>query len=329
MVNGSVVLEGRNLTKVFAVRQGMIKRTRIKAVDNVSLRLHEREVLAIIGESGAGKTTLARMLVNIVKPDLGDVIYRGRLVREMKRRELAREIQYVFQDPFSSIPPNRNVEALISEVVSIHRLAEGRGDKRERVREALHEVGLTPVEDFMRKFPHEMSGGQRQRLAFARALVVRPKVLIADEPVSMLDVSIRASILELMGKLAKELGISIVYVTHDITTAKLISDNALVMYRGKVVESGPMREVVENPLHPYTSTLISSLPELAKGGISLRGPEGGKISGLRPRIEDLKVGKSCVFADKCPYVMNACTTSEPELKEVGGGHRVACLLYGS
>lgn len=334
MLGERVILQVKNVSKTFLIRKGVFGRIPILAVDNASLELHEKEILTIIGESGAGKTTLARIIANIIKPDSGEVLYDGVPISKFKRLELAKRIQYVFQDPFSSLPPHRKVEKLLGEIIDLHGLANSEVEKRNLILQTLKQVGLTPPELFLPKYPHELSGGQRQRLAFARAIILKPKILIADEPVSMLDVSIRASILELMKSLVDTLGISIIYVTHDIATAKMITDTVYVMYKGRVIEKSTMHEVLTNPAHPYTLTLINSLPELAKGEFkskklavfeSMKNEKSVRYEGLKLSLR----GTSCVFTDKCPFAMEICKKERPEFVKISDNHEVACFLYGT
>jgi oligopeptide/dipeptide ABC transporter ATP-binding protein len=320
------ILKGEGLSKYFTGRSGLIKRTIVKAVEDVDLTLFPKEIVSVVGESGSGKTTLGKILAGIYPPDKGRIYFEGKEVTEVyrsgKRKEIAKMVQYVFQDPFSSLPPHKRVGKVLEDVLRLHGLARDVKLKRE-VKRVLEMVGLTPADEVASKLPHELSGGQRQRASIARALAVNPKVIIADEPVSMLDMSIRASVLELMKKLREEVGISLIYITHDLTTARIVSDRILVMYRGKVVEVGETERVIGNPLHPYTQLLVNSLPEIAKGGTGIEREEGEVLR------TDPHTDKFCVFYHRCNFAKDICSKAEPVLSQIEQGHSVACFLYSA
>jgi peptide/nickel transport system ATP-binding protein len=326
-MHSEVILEGKGITKHFDAKVGLFKRTKIRAVDSVDVQLFKGEILALVGESGSGKTTLGRVLAGVYQLDAGEIHFAETSVtktpRGRRRREIAKKIQYVFQDPFSSLPPNKKIRTLIQEVLRLYRPSNSELEETTQIKSVLELVGLTPAQQIMDKYPHELSGGQRQRVSFARALAVEPKVMIADEPVSMLDVSIRAGILELMKKLRDEHGLSIIYITHDITTARVISDTIYVMYRGKVVERGPIDAVVGRPLHPYTATLISSLPSLTLGDSGFGSPIFQRT--VENRSEPAGFDH-CVFYSRCPMAVEICSQKEPALKEFPDNHYVACFL---
>ncbi|HEX3783170.1 MAG TPA: ATP-binding cassette domain-containing protein [Pseudonocardiaceae bacterium] len=259
-MSGSAVLEARNLTKHFAPRTLFRRGSTVRAVQDVTLALAPGSVTAIVGESGSGKSTLARMLARLTTPTSGEVLLRG-AVPGRAHREYCRQVQLVLQDPFSSLNPVHSVRYHLTRPLRIHGFGADDRSLDESIKDLLRRVALSPVERFIDKFPHELSGGQRQRVAIARALAVRPEVLIADEPVSMLDVSIRLGILNLLADLRDTEGLAILYVTHDIASARYLADTIAVMYRGEVVESGPAAQITDNPTHPYTQLLLAAAPD--------------------------------------------------------------------
>ncbi len=256
------VLEGRGLTKSYWVKRNMgflARRSRLHAVDNVSVQLMAGAVTAVVGESGSGKTTVARLLARITKPDAGEVLLDGKVVAPARTRSFAAQVQMVFQDPFASLNPVHRVRHHLARPLQIHHTADG--DVEDAVRQLLHRVALDPPAKFAEKFPHELSGGQRQRVAIARALAVRPRVLLADEPVSMLDVSIRLGVLNLLADLRDRERLAILYVTHDIASARYLADTIVVMYAGQLVEAAPSVSLTDSPAHPYTQLLLSAAPD--------------------------------------------------------------------
>jgi peptide/nickel transport system ATP-binding protein len=315
------VLEGQNLTKRFWVRQGrspLTRRTPIRAVDNVSISLEAARVTALVGESGAGKTTVGRLLAQIVKPDAGRVLMDGRPVPGGRPRSYAAEVQIVFQDPFASLNPVHRVRHHLARPLQIHHMVAG--DVDAAVRELLRRVALNPPHHFSDKFPHELSGGQRQRVAIARALAVRPRVLIADEPVSMLDVSIRLGVLNLLADLRREERLAILYITHDIASARYLADTIAVMYAGQLVESAPSVTLTDSPAHPYTQLLLSAAPDPDREQPPALGDRGAPPSLLAPP-------PGCRFHPRCPYVMDVCKGQAPPSVEVAPGHVSACWLH--
>jgi peptide/nickel transport system ATP-binding protein len=319
------LLEVQDLRTWFPVKKGLFSPVKyVRAVDGVSFTLEKGEVLAVIGESGSGKTTLGRTVLRLVKPTSGKIVFEGRDIANIPESELRWyrfSTAMVFQDPFSSLNPYHTVQYILEEPLILRGVPPK--ERAELVAKALEEVRLVPPEDFLKKYPHMLSGGQRQRVGIARALITRPKFVVADEPVSMLDVSIRAEILSLMRSLQSKYGISMMYITHDIATAKYIADKILVMYAGKVVEYGLFRDVIKNPLHPYTQALIEALPDPDPANrFKIRKvPPGEPPSLLNPP-------SGCRFHPRCPYAIKGkCEKEEPPLREVKRGRYVACWLY--
>ena len=308
----------------------------VKDVDDVSFSLSKGEIFALAGESGSGKTTLGKVVLRLVSPTSGHVVFLGRDITGVDgkgMKPLRREMQIVFQDPFESLDPRMIIKEIIAEPLRVQGILEvdkdgkprtrrmGEQEVEERVKKMLSEVELVPPEEFLFRFPHEMSGGQRQRVAVARAFVLNPTFVVADEPVSMLDVSIRAEIVNLMVDLVKKSQASIIFISHDLALAKHIADRIAVLYLGKMMELGEAQNLVDWPLHPYTQALISAVP--------VPDPESKRtkdvISGEIPSPVDPPPG--CRFHTRCPYAHERCTTEEPSLVEVEKNHYVACHLY--
>jgi peptide/nickel transport system ATP-binding protein len=315
-------LEVRGLTKHFAgPREHFWSHSaRIHAVDDVSFTLRPGRITALVGESGSGKSTVAQVLARLYDPTAGQIVFEGRNATGRARRpEVLRyrsQVQMIFQDPFGSLNPVKTVEHHIARPLLIHRLTK-REHVRMRVHELLQAVGLVPPQQFAAKFPHQLSGGQRQRVAIARALAVEPAVLLADEPISMLDVSIRIGILNLMLKLKEELGIAFLYVTHDIASARYVADEMLVMYAGQIVEQGPTESVLQDPLHPYTRLLLSAVPDPETG-------VHGKRLEARPRRGAADLLGGCRFVDRCPLAIDVCLSVPPKLVTARLDHSARC-----
>jgi peptide/nickel transport system ATP-binding protein len=322
--NSQPIIEVRNLTKHFLTGNALSRRV-VRAVQEVSFDLTPGRVVALVGESGSGKSTTARMLARLYEPTSGEILYKGRnTLKDRGRRAMLqyrREVQMIFQDPFSSLNPVHRIKYHLERPLRIHGKAK-RGNIQEQVYALLDRVALTPVEEIAEKYPHQLSGGQRQRVAIARALAVEPEVILADEPISMLDVSIRMGILNLMAKLRDEQGIAFLYVTHDLASARYFADETLVMYAGHMVEGAPSEELVTQPQHPYTQLLLSACPDPAKG---LRTDTTFEARGEVPNLSELGVG--CPFAPRCRHVMPRCSQAMPPITHLSDTRWTRCFLF--
>jgi len=324
-----VVLELQGVKKWFILRSGLSQvlsrkhRRVVKAVDGINFTVHSKEIFGIVGESGCGKSTTSRLAVRLLEPTDGKIIFLGQEITHLKGarlRKLRRDMQIVFQDPYSSLNPRMTVRQLLNEPLLIHGLAESKIEMDATVKETLISVGLSPPETFLPKFPHEMSGGQRQRVAIARALITRPKFVVFDEPVSMLDVSIRAGILSVLDDLRNKYELSQIFITHDLAVARQICNRIAVMYWGKIVELGPTEEVISHPYHPYTKALLSAVPVPDPDVVY----EPNLISGDIPSALNPPTG--CAFHPRCPVAIQVCQSDEPELIDFGGGHYASCFV---
>jgi oligopeptide transport system ATP-binding protein len=319
--NGEIILEVKNLKKHFPITKGFIFQRQVgavKAVDNVSFFIRKGETLGLVGESGCGKTTTGRVILRLMEPTAGEAHFEGRNIFGLSKEELRRmrrNMQIIFQDPYSSLNPRMTVGDIIGEPLEIHNLARGK-EKVRRVQELLEVVGLSPYH--ANRYPHEFSGGQRQRIGIARALAVNPKLIICDEPVSALDVSIQAQVLNLLEELQKEFGLTYLFIAHDLSVVKHISDRIAVMYLGKIVEVAPAEELFANPQHPYTEALLSAVPIPNPGMRRERIILPGDVpSPVNPP-------PGCNFHTRCLYARESCKVNEQQLIDIGGGHYVAC-----
>jgi len=299
-----------------------LSRRTLHAVDDVDLDIYPHEIVTLVGESGSGKSTVARLLAGVYRPTGGDIRYRGQSLPTLRsRRQMLgyrRHVQMVFQDPYSSLNPIYPASHGIFRALKLHQPSLDRRARRERAEQILESVGLTPSHEFLRKYPYELSGGQRQRFGFAQALASKPDLILADEPVSMLDVSIRIGVLNLMADLRRQEGVSFLYITHDIASARYISDRIFVMYAGHVVERGPVEDVLAHPKHPYTQLLLSAVPDPQASVDLSASPEMGEP----PRVVD--PGEGCRFRWRCPYAIEQCSAITPRLRLVRTDHEAAC-----
>ena len=320
---GDLLIEARDLTKHFPITQGVVFQRQIgavKAVDGISFGVNRGETLGLVGETGCGKSTTARLLVRLMDPTSGEILFEGEDVGKRKGaglKALHREVQMVFQDPYSSLNPRKTVGSIIAEPFAIHGLYRGEGERKQHVQELMDRVGLNP--EHYNRYPHEFSGGQRQRIGVARAIALEPKLLIADEPVSALDVSIQAQVLNLLKRLQREMGLTLIFISHDLSVVRHMCDRVAVMYLGKIVELAPSDALYSYPRHPYTGALLSAVP--------VPDPSGGKrqrtlLSGDVPSPANPPV--ACRFHTRCPKAQELCWTEEPPLEEKGGGTMAAC-----
>ncbi|WP_431027664.1 ABC transporter ATP-binding protein [Lysinibacillus sp. LZ02] len=324
MSNKEVLLQIKQLKTYFPVKRKSIREQRkvVKAVDDITVEIYRGETLGIVGESGSGKSTFGRTILKLIEPTDGEILYKGHPIQNLKGKALQQfrnQMQMVFQDPYASLNPRMKIRTILEEPMSLQ-LDLTKEQRKEKVKELLNKVGLS--EDAMHKYPHEFSGGQRQRIGIARALAVNPEFIIADEPVSALDVSVQSQVLNLMKDLQDEFQLTYLFISHDLSVVKHISDRVAVLYLGRVVEIGTKKELYEQPLHPYTQALLSAIPV-----VNFDVPrEATSLQGELPSPMDPPVG--CVFHTRCPFVMEKCGKSRPTLEQMNPKQQVACFLYG-
>ena len=316
---GKTILEVENLTKYFATPAGQLH-----AVDGVSFSIEEGKTLGIVGESGCGKSTTGRCILKLIEPTSGRIVFDGEDITSYSRRKMRRlrqEMQMVFQDPFSSLDPRQTVSQLISEPIIEHKLLSSKADIDRRTLELMETVGL--AERYVNVYPHELDGGRRQRIGIARALAVNPKLIVCDEPVSALDVSIQAQILNLLKQLQRDMGLTYIFITHDLSVVKYCSDDIAVMYLGQMVEKAPSDDLFKNPIHPYTKALLSAIP------LPIVGKDKPQRQLIKGEITSpVNLPDECRFGKRCDYTADVCRRCNPPLKEVEANHFVACARCG-
>lgn len=320
-MSGNTLLEIKNLTKFFPIKKGLLgmDRSIVKAVDDVSFNIIQGETLGLVGESGCGKTTTGRTIIRLFEPTAGDIIFDGKNITNVRMKPFRKRMQMIFQDPYASLDPRMTVGDIVGEPMDIHDLEKG-NDRKDKIYKLLEMVGLS--KEHSNRYPHEFSGGQRQRIGIARALAVQPDFIICDEPISALDVSIQAQIVNMLEDLQAELGLTYLFIAHDLSMVKHISKRVGVMYLGKLIELADSDELYQNPAHPYTQALLSAIP-IADPAASRQKKriilEGDVPSPINPP-------SGCRFRTRCRYAMKKCAEIEPEFKEISPGHSCACHL---
>ena len=322
MKTNDTILEVKNLKKYFPVNKGLFNRNPqyVKAVDDISFSVRKGETFGLVGESGCGKTTAGRTIINLYEPTEGEIIFDGKNLNQVDEKSIRRNMQMIFQDPYGSLNPRMTVAEIIGEPLEIYKVAEGE-EKTKLIHEALERVGLSKY--FTDRYPHEFSGGQRQRIGIARALMLNPKLIICDEPISALDVSIQAQIVNMLQDLQDRLGLTYLFIAHDLAMVKYISDRIGVMYLGKIVEIAESHELYTNPQHPYTKALLSAIP-IADPDLSEK-IERIPLEGSVP--SPISPPSGCRFRTRCKYATDNCKDEEPKLKQVGKDHMAACHLH--
>ncbi|OEJ13638.1 oligopeptide ABC transporter ATP-binding protein [Brachyspira hampsonii] len=329
-MDNDIILKLENVKKYFNPHANIIeslmkKSKEIKAVDDVSFELKRGKILGIIGESGSGKTTIGKLVMKLINPTSGNIIFENENINNFNKEETAkyrRNVQMIFQDPYASMNPRFKIKDVLKEPLYIHNID---GDEKvydEMVIKALKDVKINPPEEFMERYPHMLSGGQRQRIATARALILNPKLVVADEPVSMIDLSTRAEILYMMKELQIEKNLSYIYITHDLSTARYFADMVAVMYLGSIVEIGDADEIIDNPKHPYTKALIAAVPDASSGRVNII--KELPIKGEIPNASDIPSG--CRFHTRCIYAKEECKNNIPNAEKISENHLISCLF---
>lgn len=316
----SNILEVKNLKKYYSVKKSKSNASSVKAVDNVSFSIMEGETLGVVGESGCGKSTLAKVIIRLLEATDGEISINGKSIIKSKSRELKalrRDIQMIFQDPYASLNPKWTLERTLMEPLIVHKIGD-KVSRKETIKKIVQSVGLD--ESYLSRYPHEFSGGQRQRIGIARALILNPKLIIADEPVSALDISVQAQVLNLLKDLQEEFNLTYMFITHDLSVLRYISNRVVVMYLGKIVEIANTEDIFNNPMHPYTEALISAVPQVKDDIVK----ERIILKGDLPNPANPPSG--CAFHTRCPYAIETCSTTLPLLKTIDDHHQVACHL---
>lgn len=335
-MNENIILDVFNLKKYFSTHQNVLeavlkKEKNIKAVDGVSFSIKEGEIFAIIGESGSGKTTVGKLIMKLIEPSDGEIVFEGESINynnaknKQKIIEYRKKVQMIFQDPYASMNPRFRVKDVLEEPMRIHKINGSKEDYKNQIIKALEDVKMIPASDFMDRYPHMLSGGQRQRIAIARALILNPKLVVADEPVSMVDMSTRAEILYMMKELQTSKNLSYLYITHDLSTARYFAHRIAVMYLGAIVEIGTAEEIIESPKHPYTKALIAAVPEPSAGRVDII--KDIPIKGEIPNASNIPSG--CRFHTRCIYAKDDCSCIMPDFTEITNTHKVACMYADS
>lgn len=314
-----VLVEVRNLKKYYEIKQGMLKKTLVKAVDDVSFQIKRGETLGLVGESGCGKTTLGRTLLRLFEPTAGEIYFKGKKINDVDMKEYRKKMQIIFQDPYASLDPRKTVADIIGEAMDIHHLYKDKAERKKKILSLMELVGLNTK--FYNRYPHEFSGGQRQRIGIARALAVNPEFIVCDEPVSALDVSIQAQVINMLEKLQKEQQLTYLFIAHDLAVVKHISSRIGVLYLGHLVELTGSEELYRNPVHPYTQMLLSAIPIADPDESEKR--KRIRLEGEIP--SPINPPSGCPFRTRCSYADSRCSEAFPELKDRGQGHLVACF----
>lgn len=327
----NVAVSVKKLVKYFSPHQNIIEsitklkeNTLVQAVNDVSFDIYKSEIFALIGESGSGKTTVGKLLMKLIEPTDGDILFEGKSIINISKEETAlyrRHTQMIFQDPYASMNPRFTIKNVLKEPLLIHKIKCSEKEAEDKILKALNDVKIHPAHDFLVRYPHMLSGGQRQRIATARTLILEPRFIIADEPVSMIDLSTRAEILHMMKEVQKSLNLSYLYITHDLSTARYFADRIAVMYLGRIVEIGYSDEIIDNAKHPYTKALIAAVPEPVTG--LLHKIKTLPIKGEIPSSMNIPTG--CVFHTRCPYAKTDCAETLPEFIDISSTHKAACL----
>lgn len=316
--NAKCLVEVQHLQEYFPIKTGLFKKTMLKAVDDVNFKINPGETLGLVGESGCGKTTVGRTLLRLYKPTGGKVFFDGNEVTDKNMQTYRKEMQMVFQDPYSSLDPRMTVESIIGEPLDVHKLYSSKGERRDKILELMGLVGLNA--EHATRYVHEFSGGQRQRIGIARALAVNPRFIVCDEPVSALDVSIQAQVINMFEELQEKLGVAYLFIAHDLLVVHHISDRIAVMYLGRIVETADADELNENPIHPYTLSLLSAVP--IPDPVTARAQKRIILEGDVP--SPLNMPSGCAFRTRCRYATEQCARECPQLSDRGDGHMVAC-----